>query len=84
MLIELLVTIFTGLAQAILSAVPQVTFPSSFLSGFEKVGFLFEMMSYLIPMDIFFACLSLFFLLHNITLIIAIFNWVIRKIPTIS
>lgn len=84
MLLDLIVALFVGIAQALLSAVPEVNFNPTFLAGFDKVGYLFEMMSYFVPMDIFFACLSVFFLLHNITLIISIFNWVIRKIPTIS
>lgn len=68
----------------LLNLIPDISLPSGFLDGFSSVRDLMEYASLLIPMGVFISCLSVFFILHNITLIISIFNWIIRKIPGVS
>lgn len=75
---------FFGLVTLLLNLIPTIELPSGFLSGFSSVKYVLDGASYLIPMGTFAACLSVFFILHNITLIISIFNWIIRKIPGVN
>lgn len=84
MLIELLLILVVQLLDLIVSIIPELSIDGVFLSGFESVGWLMGTMAYIVPMGTFLSCLSVFFLLHNITFVIACINWVIRKIPGIS
>lgn len=84
MILELLINLFFGLVNMLLNLIPDITLPSGFINGFSSVRDLMEYASYLIPIGVFVSCLSVFFILHNITMIISIFNWIIRKIPGVS
>lgn len=84
MLIDLILVVVVGVMQALIGLIPQVSFNPDFLSGFESVTYVLGLMSYVVPMKVFLGCLSVFFLLQNITFVIAIVNWIVRKIPTIG
>lgn len=84
MLIDLILVIVVEVAGLFISLIPEMTFNPDFLSGFESVTYVLGLMSYVVPMKVFLGCLSVFFLLQNITFVIAIVNWIVRKIPTIS
>lgn len=84
MIIELLLVVIIGIFDVLIALIPQIEWNPVFLSGFDSVAWLFVNMSYVVPMGVFASCLSVFFLLHNITFVIGIINWVIRKIPGIS
>lgn len=84
MLIDLLLTIILGVVGTIINLIPDLSFSPEFMSGFDDVAYLMGLFSKVVPMGVLMSCLSVFFLLNNITLIISIINWVIRKIPGIS
>lgn len=84
MLIDLILTVVLGVISTIVALIPDMSFNPAFMSGFEDVKYLMEIFSYAVPMGVLISCLSVFFLLNNITLIISLANWVIRKIPGIS
>lgn len=84
MILELLISLLFGVAAAVINLIPDISLDSGFMSGFSSVRYLMELTSYLLPIGTFIACLSVFFLLHNMTLILSILNWIIRKIPGVS
>ena len=84
MLLELLANIFFGVASMVVGMIPDINFDTAFLSAIGSVGEVMSGVAYVMPMGTFMGCLSVFFLLHNMTLILSIFNWVIRKIPGVS
>lgn len=84
MIIDLLLTVVLGVIGMVVSLIPDMSFNPGFMSGFDDVRYLMEIFSYAVPMGVFISCVSVFFLLNNITLVISLANWVIRKIPGIS
>lgn len=84
MILELLINLFFGLVIMLINLIPDISLPSGFINGFGSVADLLDIASLLIPMGVLASCIAIFFILHNITLIISIFNWIIRKIPGVS
>lgn len=84
MLLELLVNIFFGIATVVLGLIPNISFPQGFISAISSVSSVMNGVAYIMPMGTFMACLTVFFVLHNMTLIISIINWIIRKIPGVN
>lgn len=84
MLIDLILVVIVEVMRTMTSVIPEVSFNADFVAGFDSVTYLLGLMAYVVPMKVFLGCLSVFFLLQNITFVIAIINWIVRKIPTIS
>lgn len=83
-LLQLIVQLIFGVVELVLMLIPDITFDGNFFLALKSVHDVMDGASYLIPFGTFFACISVFFLLHNVTLIISIFNWILRKIPGVA
>lgn len=84
MLLELLVNIFFGIATFVISLIPDISFPQGFTGAISSVSSVMNGVAYVMPMGTLMACISVFFVLHNMTMIISIANWIIRKIPGVN
>lgn len=84
MLIDLILTVVIGILNVLMSIVPDITLNADFINGFESVAYLMGLMAYVVPMKVFLGCLSVFFMLQNVSFMIMIANWLIRKIPSIN
>lgn len=85
MLLELIVNLFFGLATFIIDLLPDMNLGGS--NFFLALGNVYDVMdgaSYLIPFGTFSLCMGVFFVLNNMTFVLSIFNWIIRKIPGVS
>ena len=84
MILQLIVQLIVGVVTLLIDLIPDLDFDSNLFIAFASVKDVMDGASYLIPFGTFFICMSVFFLLHNTTFIISIFNWIIRKIPGVS
>lgn len=84
MILTLLIELVFGLLDLIINLIPDISFDSNLWLALESVNDVMDGASYIIPFGTFFVCMSVFFLLHNTTFIIAILNWIIRKIPGVN
>lgn len=84
MILEMLVDIFFGLLDLILSLIPNITVPSGFLSGISQLANVFGYIDTFVPLSTIVACLALITIVDNAGFIIKLFNFIIRKIPGLS
>lgn len=84
MILQLLIQLIAGVVTLLIDLIPDIEFDSNILVAFSSVKDVMDGASYLIPFGTFYICMTVFFLLHNTTFIISIFNWIIRKIPGVS
>lgn len=84
MILEILVDIFFGLLDLILSLIPNITVPSGFLSGISQLASVFGYIDTFVPISTLVACLTLITIVDNAGFIIKLFNFIIRKIPGLS
>lgn len=84
MIVQMLFELMMGLASVLVALIPTIDIDSNFFSSISSVSSFMSDVAYVVPMGTLTACLGVFFVLHNATLIIAIANWVIRKIPFIE
>lgn len=84
MLVEALLKLVFGLVDLLVSLIPTIELPDEFLLGMEDVAAFVAQLSYVLPVDTFLLCLSVIFILQNARLFVSVFNFIIRKIPTIN
>lgn len=86
MILDFLLYIAYSIANLFVYALPSVD--SGVFADFETkiatIGGYITPLTNIIPITTFFSILLLFFTIELVLLTIKIFNWVIRKIPTIS
>lgn len=84
MILELLIRLFFGIVDLVISLIPQVELPAGVTEGISDLSYLFSFATYFIPVGTVLGCITLIFLIDNIKFLVSIFNWIISKIPTIS
>lgn len=84
MILELLIRLFFGLGNMLLSLIPTISLPDGFFNVIADISYFFSMANYFLPVQTILICFSIIFLVDNIKLIMSILNWLISKIPTIS
>lgn len=84
MILEALLKLIFGLIDLLVSAIPTITLPTNFLTAMEDVSSFINELSYVLPVNTFLMCLTVIFTLQNARLFVSIFNFIIRKIPTVN
>lgn len=84
MLVEALLRLVFGLVDLLIAAIPTIELPQEFFLGMEDVAAFVAQLSYVLPVNTFLMCLSVIFILQNARLFVSIFNFIIRKIPTVN
>lgn len=84
MILEALLRLFLSIADTLVSLIPTVTLPDGLLSGISDVTYVTSQFGYFLPIGTLMICLTFIFLLDNIKFVINLFNFIVRKIPTIS
>lgn len=84
MILEALLKLIFGLVDLLVAAIPTIELPQEFFLGMEDVTAFVAELSYVLPVNTFLMCLSVIFILQNARLLVSIFNFIIRKIPTVN
>lgn len=84
MLLEAFLKLIFGLVDLLVAAIPTIELPQEFFLGMEDVTAFIAELSYVLPVNTFLMCLSVIFILQNARLFVSIFNFIIRKIPTVN
>lgn len=84
MLLEALLRLIFGLVDLLVSLIPTIDLPDEFFVGMEDVSAFVGQLSYVLPVNTFLMCLSVIFVLQNARLFVSVFNFIIRKIPTVN
>lgn len=83
MIIELLLNLLKSLVMLMINLMPNFTF-------FQEIGSLAGLVelianaSYFVPFSTLFICLGIWFIMQQAQFAMAIVNWIIGKVPTIS
>lgn len=81
MITESIFSFLFEIIKVLINLIPTIELPDGFSLALGSVSNLIDMFSYVLPINTFLICLSVFFVLNNIKLFISIFNFIIRKIP---
>lgn len=84
MIIQILFEVILGLIGTVFSAIPSIDFPLDFINGLESFKGIMQTVGAFLPLPTFVICLTVIFALDNIKFLISIFNFIVRKIPTIG
>lgn len=84
MIVELLAKLFFGLVSLLINLIPNIELNTSFMGAFGTVGEFFGYVDNFVSINVILTCVGLIFIVDNISFIVKIFNFIIRKIPTIS
>lgn len=84
MIIQILFELILGLVGTAFSAIPTIEFPADFVNGLDSFKGIMQSASAFLPFQTFIICLTVIFAIDNIKFLISIFNFIIRKIPTIG
>lgn len=76
--------IFFGLINLLIGLIPDITFAGSLTAGLASVADLFAYVDNFVPISAIVTCVSITLIVDNISFVVKVFNFIIRKIPGIS
>lgn len=84
MILEMLSDMFFGLVTLVVSLIPDISIGGDILGGFSALGSFVGYVSDVLNIPVILSCIAFTLLVDNISFIIKIFNFIIRKIPGVS
>jgi len=84
MIFDLLIDIFFGLVTYFLTFFPTITIPTDLIGSVAAIVEVLAVISFFMPIGILQLAVGVFVLFHGFEFAIAVFNFIIAKIPTVD
>lgn len=84
MILELLIDLFFGFIDLLLSLIPNINISGDILNGISTLGQYVGYADTIVNLNVAISCVLLIIAVDNISFFVKIFNFIMRKIPFIS